>query len=90
MPMPGNPAWLNAVLSEPPSRLLRDVTAPTTPSSLNGSRISRSMFGGFRWSKHSRAAHASGAGIDIEVAAKFLVTRFWIFKRTEMLFDVSD
>ena len=48
------------------------------------------MFAGFRWSKHRRATHASGAGVDVEVTAKFLVTRFWIFERTEVLFDVGD
>src|SRR6185369_10936210 len=43
-----------------------------------------------RWSKHRRAPHTSGAGIDVEVTTKLLISRFRVFERSEVLLHVSN
>src|SRR5260221_5782870 len=45
--------------------------------------------GRFRRTKHTRAAHAAGAGINVEIAAELFIAGFRVLDRTEMLFDVS-
>ncbi len=88
MPMPGNPACENEVLSVPPRRRLLLAMAPATPRSAKGATACAQNVTIFGRTEDAETAHASGAGIDIEVAVKLCVFGLGIFKGPEVLFHV--